>query len=81
MIVDIFFVSVAAMTSAVKAANMENYTLYKQTFTLDSVQASSSGQVYDILCQTAVGVPVSHLPYILPQTIEANDGVNILVCK
>ena len=85
MIVDITFWSAAATMSVAKPAHMESYTLYKQTFILESVQASYSGQEYDIVCQTAVtvGTLVSHPPYILaqPMELEASGSATISVCK
>ena len=68
VIVEIMFAS-AAIMSTNKVAHMENYTLYKQSFTVESVQASYSAQ--EFWCQAIV----------FGQSMEVGDSVTISVCK
>ena len=83
VMVNIIFESAAAMMSVTGAARMESYTLHIKTLTFDSVQASSSGQEYDIECFTISDVTVLvHSPYILVQSMDIiSDSVTISVCK
>ena len=79
--VEVFIQSALVPVTAIPVDDiqMESYMLYKQKFTLKSVKADNSGQVYK--CKTVGGVLVINSPYVLAQDMDASGSVTISVCK